>query len=47
MKLTIIAKIRNTRTRFLQPMHSKCIKSTIVYFFLEDAGHVPWSSSLA
>ncbi len=25
MKLTIIAKIRETRTRFLQPTRSKCI----------------------
>ena len=28
MKLTIIAKIRETRTRFLQPTHSECISKT-------------------
>jgi len=26
MKLTIIAKIRETCTRFLQPTHSECIQ---------------------
>jgi len=30
MKLTIISKIRETRTRFLQPTHSEC-------FFILDS----------
>ncbi len=32
MKLTIIAKIRETRTRFLQPTCSKCLFGRYVVF---------------
>jgi len=39
MKLTIIAKIRETRTRFLQPTRSQCIPDSLHRHEQQENGH--------